>query len=140
MSSATLTQHHPASNPAGVRLYWRASGLALAAVALLGIALNATANAALLGSGFLAFDWTHNVVHVLLAAVALVLGFAAVDVAVSKGVAKVVGLVYLGLAVVGFLSATVFGIGTLLGLHLELGENLVHLLIGGWGAYVGFSE
>lgn len=139
MSSATATASRNTSSTTNVGVYWKVSGVALAAVAALGILLNAIGQGGLLG-GFLSFDWTHNIVHVLLAAIALTMGFGSASVATQKMAAKVFGVVYLGLAIVGFLSGTIFGLGTLLGLHLEIGENLVHLALGAWGAYVGFSD
>lgn len=139
MTSATYTANRKAAPAPGLRVYWKISGVALAAVAALGILLNAVGLGDLLG-GFLTFDWTHNVVHVLLAAIALTLGFGSASAAVQKSVAKVFGVVYLALAIVGFLSGSIFGLGTLLGLNLEIGENLVHLALGAWGAYVGFSD
>lgn len=115
------------------RLYAKITGIALAAVALLGIVLNAIGTEDLLGANFLAFDWTHNIVHVVLAAVALYVGFMA-PANICNLYAKVFGIVYAGLGVTGFfwtgISATV--------LHLELGENLVHILIGVWGIAAGF--
>lgn len=140
MTSATVTRTTPTTTGSGVRLYWRVSGVALAAVAALGILLVAIGQPALLGKGFLAFDTTHNLVHVLLAVVALGLGFSSVEASVSKALAKVVGIVYLGLGLVGFVPAVVTGLNGLLGLHLELGENLVHLVLGAWGAYAGFMD
>lgn len=115
------------------RMYARITGIALAAVALLGIILNAVDMADLLGADFLAFDWTHNILHVVLAAAALYVGFAA-PANLCNLYAKVFGVVYAALGVVGFfwtgISMTV--------LHLELGENLVHLVIGAWGIAAGF--
>src|SRR5688500_17682554 len=122
------------SNPVlNTRMYAKITGIAVAAVALLGIILNAINNPDLLGADFLAFDWTHNILHVVLAAVRLYLGFAGTD-ALCTLYARVFGVVYLLLGITGFfwtgLSATV--------LHLELGENLVHILIGAWGCAAGF--
>jgi NO-binding membrane sensor protein with MHYT domain len=95
--------------------------------------LNAITKPDLLGADFLAFDWTHNIVHVVLAAVALYVGFMA-PANLCNLYAKTFGIVYLGLGVAGFfwngISATV--------LHLELGENLVHIVIGAWGVTCGF--
>lgn len=140
MSSATATPLGLANGTSpGATLYWRASGVALAAVALLGFAMSAMTKGKFV-PGFLDFDLAHNGVHLLLAVVALAVGFGGASRAFSKNLAKVVGVVYLALAAVGFVSADVFGIGKLLGLHLELGENLVHLVLGVWGAYAGFSE
>lgn len=138
MSSATATASRNTSSTTNVGVYWKVSGVALAAVAALGILLNAIGQGGLLG-GFLSFDWTHNIVHVLLAVVALGIGFSTVEASLSKNLAKVVGIVYLGLGVVGFLPGIVDAVDSLLGLHLELGENLVHLVIGAWGVYAGFT-
>lgn len=139
MTSATSLANRTLDAAPGVRVYWKISGVALGATAALGILLNATGLGDLLGA-FLTFDWTHNVVHVLLAAIGLTLGFGSAPSAVAKNAAKVFGVVYLLLALMGFVTANLFGVGDLLGLHLEVGENLVHLVLGGWGAYVGFSD
>lgn len=112
-------------------VYWRASAFALTAVALLGIVLNATGNGSLLGDSFLAFDWPHNVLHVVLAGAAFLFGFAALPARVVRTFALVFGVVYAGLGVLGFLVADLGPI------HLELGENLVHLLLGAWGLAAG---
>lgn len=137
---ATVTREPATTSLSNARLYWRISGIALAAVAALGIVFNAIpVNQGTLIPEFLAFDWTHNVVHVLLAAIALGMGFSSVDYAVAKTGAKIVGSVYLALGVLGF--TPVAGVlDAMLGLHLELGENLVHIVLGGYGAYVGFAE
>lgn len=119
------------------RMYARVTGIALAAVALLGILLNATGQENLLGENFLAFDWTHNIVHVVLAAVALYVGFMAPMNLITL-YCKVFGIVYAGLGVVGFIPAVVDGLETALALHLEIGENLIHLVIGAWGIAAGF--
>lgn len=129
------------------KTYAKITGLALAAVALLGIVLSAMGDGGRFGlfcsggamtcdgeaaeGSFLGFDWGHNIVHVVLAAVALGVGFAA-SAPIASLYAKVFGIVYAALGVAGFF---VKDLGLL---HLELGENLVHLLIGGWGIVVGF--
>lgn len=140
MTSATYQANTSRATSPGLQLYWRVSGVALAAVAALGFLLVAMGAPALLGKGFLAFDTTHNLVHLLLAVVALTLGFGGPSPALAKTVAKVIGVVYLGLGVLGFLPAVVGALGDLLHLHLELGENLVHVVLGAWGAYVGFTD
>lgn len=139
MANAHATGTTGTGNPiADVTTFWRISGVAVAAVAVLGILLNLLDEEALLGS-FLTFDWTHNIVHVVLAAIALVMGFGTVAMNMSKMVAKVFGAVYLLLGVAGFISAGLFGLGDAIGLELEIGENLVHLVIGAWGLYAGMS-
>lgn len=120
------------------KLYWKISGPVLLAVAVLGFLLNAIGLGGLLG-GFLSFDWAHNAVHLALALLALYLGYAAAP-ALARTMALAVGGVYVVLALVGFLSADAFGIGSLLGLHLEVGENLIHAALGAWGLYAGFSD
>lgn len=112
------------------RMYARITGIALAAVALLGIVMELAADGSFI-PGFLEFDWTHDIVHVVLAAVALFVGFGASP-AFARTYAKLFGVVYLALGVVGFFVAD------LVILQLELGENLVHLLIGAWGVAAGF--
>jgi len=130
---------------ANVDIYWKTSAIALAAVAILGIALNLiggnfayTPNIAFMES-VLVFDWTHNVVHVLLAGVAGAFGFGDFDAELSANVAKVVGIVYIALGVVGFIPAVTDLLQSLLGLGLEAGENVIHLALGAWGTYAGFS-
>jgi hypothetical protein len=115
-------------------LYARVTGFALAAVALLGIVLQLATNGKFI-EGFLVFDWTHDLLHVALAGLALAAGFAAGG-AYARNYARVFGIVYTGLAVAGFVSGNVVGF---LGIHLELGENLVHAAIGVWGLAAGFT-
>lgn len=119
------------------KMYARVTGIAVGAVALLGIILNAVGQENLLGENFLAFDWTHNILHVVLAAVALYVGFMAPANLITL-YCKVFGIVYAALGVVGFVPAVVDGLDSALALHLELGENLIHLIIGAWGIAAGF--
>lgn len=120
---------NPVMNPV---LYWRVSAFALTAVALLGILLNAIGEGDLLGRNFLAFDWTHNILHVILAAAAFTFGFMALPGNVVKTFAIIFGFVYMGLGIVGFFT-DVGPIG------LELGENLVHVVLGLWALVAGFG-
>lgn len=137
------------ANPmTNAKTYAQITGIALAAVAVLGIVLSAMGTDGMYGlfcnepsattcegtaaeKSFLGFDWTHNILHVVLAAIALYVGFAATP-SLASTYAKVFGIVYLGLGVVGFIQPN------LAILHLELGENLVHVLIGAWGVVAGF--
>lgn len=115
------------------KIYARITGVALLATALLGIVME-VANKGTFVKGFLNFDWTHDILHVVLAGAALAAGFLA-DGAYARIYARVFGVVYTGLAIAGFVSADVV---KSLGIHLELGENLVHAVIGAWGLVVGF--
>lgn len=147
MAAEVAQPTHESENPiANHVIYWKVSALALAAVALLGIIINAiggnnayTPDAAVMES-ILVFDWTHNVVHVLLAGVAFAFGYTALkDGKLSKTMAATIGVVYLGLGIFGFVPAVADGLDSLLGLSLEAGENVIHLALGAWGAYAGFT-
>ena len=127
---------NPIMNPV---LYWRVSAVALTATAVLGIILNAVDKPNLLGEDFLAFDWTHNIVHIVLAGAAFVFGFANLPGNIVKTFAIVFGVVYAGLGIVGFITGVVDGLEETLSLHLEIGENIVHLLLGGWALVAGFG-
>lgn len=120
-------------------VYWRASAPLLLLAAAAGFALVATRKAALLGE-FLTFDTTHNVLHVALFLVAAAFATGLFPLRVTSAAAGWVGVAYLALAVLGFLSNRLFGLGPLVGLHLELGENLLHLGLGAWGAWAGFGR
>ena len=115
------------------KLYARITGVALAATAALGLVLEAT-NGGKFIPGLLMFDLTHDILHVVLAALALTAGFVAGG-AYARTYARIFGVVYTGLAIAGFISMDVIGF---LGVHLELGENLVHVLIGVYGLAAGF--
>jgi len=114
------------------RTYWRISAFALAATALLGIVLNAIGQGALLAP-FLAFDWTHNVVHAALAGAAFLFGFGRVPATAVRAFAVVFGIVYGALGILGLFVADL-GI-----LHLELGENLVHIVLSAWALAAGLT-
>lgn len=129
--ATSTSARNPVMNPT---VYWRVSAFALTAVALLGIVLNAMNEGALLGANFLAFDWSHNILHVVLAGAAFLFGFGNLPTKLVRTFAIVFGFVYAGLGVLGFMVAEVGPI------HLELGENLVHLLLGAWGLVAGFGS
>lgn len=126
--------HHPTSNPLlQPQTYWRVSAVALSGVALLGVVLNLLGQGELLAP-FLAFDWTHNVLHIVLAGTAFLFGFGPVSHGLARSAAAVFGFVYLGLGVFGFF------IADLAVMHLEIGENLVHILLGAWALVTAFSR
>lgn len=129
--ATSTTTRNPVMDPT---VYWRVSAFALTAVALLGIVLNAMDQGTLLGADFLAFDWGHNILHVVLAGAAFLFGFGNLPARLVRTFAIVFGVVYAGLGVLGFFVTEVGPI------HLELGENLVHLLLGGWGLLAGLGS
>jgi hypothetical protein len=80
--------------------------------------------------GLIQFDSVHNMIHLLIAAIALYVGFGTDDTWLSL-FAEVMGFIYVLLGLAGFMNPTLFG---LLGpLHLEPLENLLHLMLGLWG-------
>ena len=81
--------------------------------------------------GLIHFDTTHNVVHLVIG----ILGIAAARNANwAKLYAQILGAIYLLLGILGFF------LPELVGIHLEVVENLVHILLGAWGLYAAFGE
>jgi len=125
--------------------YWRISGILLALIALAGFVVNAIGgNYAYVPNveameNILVFDWAHNLLHTVLAAIALAFGFTGLRTSdASKPTAGVIGVVYLLLGIAGFAGGFVDVLEGLTTLHLELGENVLHILLGAWAAFVGF--
>jgi hypothetical protein len=125
--------------PAG---YFRATSLLLALIGVAGIVLALLGQTRLLAfdgdashAGFLTLTLTHSIVHLVLAAVAALLGFGTVAPNVVKTMAIAIGAVYALLGIVGFFIVDPLGAG--LSLSLGLGGNLVHILLGGLGLVAG---
>lgn len=120
------------------RAYWLASGALLALVSLLGFAMSAR-GLAVAWSPWLLFDRPHDVAHAALGALAIALGLLPLPGGISRKLALGVGTFYLALAVLGFLNGSLYGYPLRFGVrvHLEVVENLLHLGLGAWGAYVG---
>jgi hypothetical protein len=89
--------------------------------------------------GFLEFDWTHTALHIVLLGLALYYGWFAQP-SSTRTYAQVFGLGGLVVAVVGFVPAAADGVHDATGWHFELGENLVHGLLGVWGTVSGFRR
>ncbi|HUR63427.1 MAG TPA: hypothetical protein VM241_02990 [Candidatus Thermoplasmatota archaeon] len=127
-------------NPFTAGGYFRLSSVVLALVGLLGIILAAIGQSHLLdfgmSPGFLTLTFTHSIVHLVLAAVAALLGFGSMAPGVVKTMAIVIGAVYAALGILGFFVTNPLGGG--LALALGLGGNLVHLLLGALGLVAGF--
>jgi hypothetical protein len=117
--------------------YARITGVLLVLTGIVGIASLQSGYIGLVARDFLLWDQTHNALHIALGIIALVAGFAP-RVLSPLLYSKVFGVVYVVLAGIGFGSADVLGLGTSLGLHLETGENLLHLLLGAVGLLAGF--
>src|SRR5687767_6890079 len=110
---------HAILNP---RNYAKITGVALLLVAVLGIVFSAmgtdgkyglfcstptatTCEGTASDTSFLAFDWTHNILHVVLAAIALTVGFVSLGASYARQYAMTFGAVYFVLGVMGFIVA-----------------------------------
>lgn len=124
-----------------VRVYLVASGVALALLAAFGTATVATGNPTILGL-FLIFDNTHNALHAILAVVALGAGLAPLPERYARWIAAGLGTLYIALGVLGMLHARLYGYPARMGMpiQLELVENVLHFILGAWGAYVGTQD
>jgi Domain of unknown function (DUF4383) len=85
--------------------------------------------------GALNIDLVEDIVHLVLCAGFVYLGFANVDSATVKMVVGVVGVVLLVVGIVGFISPNAFG---LLTHNWTIVDNIIHLLLGVLGIAVGF--
>jgi len=113
-----------------VRLYARMTGLVLLLIGSMGFMMDDF-------MGLIQFDIVHNTIHLLMAVVALYIGFGTEDTWLSHLFAEVMGFVLVVLGLMGFINPTFFG---LLGpFHLEPVENLLHLVLGLWGIGVTFG-
>lgn len=122
-------------------VYFRITAWALGLVALLGV-ISTSVNTSgkpteqfLSFNGvFLQFTWSHNILHVVLAAACALFGYAALLPRLVKMFAIIFGAVYLLLGLVGFFfwnaSDDWF-------LALTPTLNIVHILLGGWALTAG---
>lgn len=91
------------------------------------------------GGDLLWFDGTENIAHVVLGIVALALSALPLG-PLAKWIVAAVGLGALYFGVAGFLIAgqvapNWYGI-----VNLEIGDNVVHLVIGVWALYAAFNK
>lgn len=115
--------------------YARLTGAVLLLTGLVGIAALATGYIGFLSLDFLAWDTTHNVLHVALGLLALYVGFAPRPALGPLTYGKAFGVLYTLLALIGFIAPTSL---VSLGLTFETGENLIHLVVGVLGLVAGF--
>jgi hypothetical protein len=107
-------------------------GVVLLLVGLLGYALTPDGGLLL---GLFAVNGPHNLIHVLTG----VLAIAAWWGGWSRLFCQVFGIVYLMVAVLGFL--TVDDTGMLMGMvHVNMADNILHLLIAAPSLYFGFAS
>jgi hypothetical protein len=81
--------------------------------------------------GLIHFDITHNIIHLVVGAAGLA-AMRTEDTAVKF--AKVLGLVYVALGIIGIMLPNMLGL-----MHMENAENVMHLIIGVIGLYLGFT-
>jgi ABC-type transport system involved in multi-copper enzyme maturation permease subunit len=116
-----------------VRVVALVFGVSFLAVGALGFILNPTGGELL---GIFAVNVLHNLVHLLFG----VFGIAAALVGRSRIYLQGVGIIYLLLAVLGFIPGLFVGDEMLLGLvHINLADNFLHLGLGGAAAFFGFA-
>jgi hypothetical protein len=89
--------------------------------------------------GFLEFDWTHDLLHVVLLGMAAYYGWLARP-AGARGFAQAFGVLGLLVALAGSVPPVAAAIHDLMRWHFEPGENVVHALLGAWGTVAGFSR
>lgn len=110
-------------------------GAVFLAAGVLGFVPGVTTDGMLLG--IFAVDAVHNVIHLLVG----ILGVAAYywD-RYARLYCQGLGVLYLLVGILGFVPALLFGDNMLLGLfHVNLADNLLHLVVGGLAAYLGFA-
>jgi hypothetical protein len=106
-------------------------GIVFLLVGILGFILNPTEGSLL---GIFAVNIEHNLIHVLVG----VLGIAAALTGWPRLYAQALGVVYLLVGILGFVPGLAPD-GMLLGLvHINLADNLLHLVVGAAAAIVGF--
>ncbi|MDQ5824992.1 MAG: hypothetical protein M3441_12415 [Chloroflexota bacterium] len=93
----------------------------------------------LLGEGILAgalnIDLTEDLVHLVIGALFVYLGFARVDNGTVKTVVGAVGAVLILVGIIGFIDSSGFG---LVPSRWTVVDNIIHLLLGLLGVAVGF--
>ncbi len=115
------------------RTFALAVGVVFLLVGLLGLVPALDPGNALLG--IFAVNVVHNIIHLLVG----ILGIAAAYTGTGKLYARGLGIVYLLVAILGFVPALFFN-GELLGLvSINLADNLLHLVVAIAALYVGFG-
>jgi Domain of unknown function (DUF4383) len=105
-------------------------GVVMLLLGILGYVLNPTGGLLL---GVFAVNDAHNVIHLVTG----IAGLAAAFMGWARLFCQLFGVVYLLVAVLGFVATD--SSGMLLGMvHNNMADNLLHLIIGGTAAYIGF--
>lgn len=108
-----------------------AVGIVFLLVGILGFILNPTHGSLL---DIFAVNIAHNLIHLLVG----ILGIAAAYTGWPRNYARGLGIVYLLVAILGFIPGLAPG-GMLLGIvHINLADDFLHLIVGAAALYVGF--
>jgi hypothetical protein len=111
-----------------IKMWAKVFGVVLLVAGLLGFLL--APNGMLFG--ILDTDFTQNAIHTIVGIIALIVGFKAVGMA--RTFFRVIGVVYVLVAVLGFVSGS-----TVLGLmSVNMADNVLHLAVGVVALWVGF--
>ncbi len=86
--------------------------------------------------GFLNSDIIEDIIHLVTGALMAYVGFAQRDNALAKMVVGILGAIYLLVGILGFFSATLFGI---VPTGYTTADNIVHLLLGVLGLIVAYA-
>jgi hypothetical protein len=117
-----------------VRTFALVVGIAFLALGLLGLILAPTRGLLL---GTFAVDTLHNLVHLVVGALGLGAYYAGWN--WSRLYSQGLGVVYIVIGLLGLIPPLVSG-GALLGImHINMADNLLHLVVGGIAAYIGFT-
>lgn len=111
------------------RTYGQIVGVVLLALGVAGL---------LLGDqllGLLNIEIVEDIVHLAIGAVLAYVGFGMRDTATGKMIAMVIGVTLLLVGVLGFVTPTLFGLLPKFGYSIV--DNVVHLVLGALGVYVG---
>lgn len=111
------------------RTYGQIIGVALLALGVGGL---------LLGDqllGLLNIEIVEDIIHLTLGAVLAYIGFAMRDNATAKMIAMVIGVSLLLVGVLGFVTPSLFGLLPKVGYSIV--DNVLHLVLGALGVYVG---
>jgi len=112
-----------------VRTYGQIIGVALLALGVVGLLLGDSL------LGLLNIEIVEDIIHLSLGAVLAYIGFGMRDNATGKMIAMVIGVSLLLVGVLGFVTPSLFGLLPKVGYNIV--DNVVHLVLGALGVYVG---
>lgn len=86
-------------------------------------------------AGLINIEILEDVVHLAVGAALLYVGFMLKDAAMGRSIVTVIGITLLLVGVIGFVSPNLFGLLPKVGYNVI--DNVVHLVLGALGIYVG---